>query len=223
MNDQDDYYIINGYSMKSMATRINAEFSLMATVGVIIEILFIVLIICLYTNTFYIIGASIFIVFGLTRCLLLILAAAFDPRPWLLSSVESLHPAPLLELRKPNILFRSLGFHRNTSFVRAFCYTRDFRGFYGYWCLFAKFIHQFVFIITVIIVLFFYLIIPHAHESNTIRRLLIIQILYIIYTTYFDHLLIWRILVLRDRASKEIPVISTGDPDFDKMLKAIKF
>ena len=194
--------------MKRLAPRFRTEFSILTLVGSLIEIILVLIVILLYTTPWYLVGASFFIMFGLVRASLLLLACIFERCPWLIASVECLGDGKMLDLRSPNIVFRTLGFTRNTSFVRALCYTRDFRGFYGVWCLFSKLYQHILFIITIIIVLFFYILIPSAHNSNTIRRLVIIDILYLVFTVYFDHFLVWRILVLRRSATNH-----RNDPD----------
>lgn len=209
--------------MKPLETRFRAEFSLLTFFGFIVEIVFIVIMCLLGNSIWYLTAIFLLVPFGLVRSLLLILACMFDCYPWMIASVETLAVAPIFSDRKPNIIFRMLGFTRNTSFVRALCYTRDFRGFYGRWCLFSKLIHHGVFLVSYIITIFFYIIIPDLHHQNFIRRLVIIELCYLVYTTYFDHLVVYRILSLRSKAAGIKPQSTITDPVIRELLSKIEF
>jgi hypothetical protein len=219
----DDLYLVNGVSMKHISTRFRTEFSLLTLAGAIVELGFVVIMCFIGDNLWYIIAVFLLVPFGLARSVLLLGACIADQYPWLIASVETLNTPSIIAQRRPNALFRLLGFRRPTSFVRALCYTRDFRGVYGTWCLFAKLIHHFVFIASYLIIIFFYLIIPGLHHSNYIRKLLLIELFYIIFTTYFDHFVIYRILSLRSKAKTTEYKPDFDDPTFKEIIKNITF
>lgn len=120
--------------------------------------------------------------------------AITEKTPWRISATERPYEPERLLTRPRNPIFEFFGFRRQFSCARSFCGTRDFHGFYGLWCFFAKPIHQSIyitFIIAYVITSFFV-----SFSFWVFPRILIAQLITLFVTAYYDYYVSYQIVCL---------------------------